>query len=142
MNVREAMAKTIGTAPDTATLAEVVRIMKREDCGCVPIMHNGSLAGVVTDRDIVIRCLADAHNGDMIQTTPVAEIMTRTVVTVTGDATLEEAAHVMAEHQVRRLPVVEGTRLVGLLSFGNLEQALRAHGLAAEEAMLGVTRGA
>ncbi len=142
MNVRDAMATTIGTADVTASLAEVARIMAREDCGFVPIMRAGTLAGVITDRDLVIRCMAQAHDGERILEAPVGDCMTRDPRTITPDATLEEAAHVMAEHHVRRLPVMEGRRLVGVLSFGNLEQALHARGRAAEEAVLGVTEGA
>lgn len=120
MQVRDAMAKTISTVHPAATIREVAEIMKREDCGFVPILRDDRLVGVVTDR----------------------EIMTATPCTVQADASLEDAAHVMAIHQVRRLPVLDGTLLVGILSYGNLEQAFLAHGVYAEQATLGVAIGA
>ncbi len=120
MQVRDAMAKTISTAHPAATIREVAEIIKREDCGFVPILRDDRLVGVVTDR----------------------EIMTATPCTVQADASLEDAAHVMAIHQVRRLPVLDGTSSVGILSYGNLEQAFLAHGVYGEQATLDVAIGA
>ncbi len=140
MKVREAMAKTIRTAVPTDTIGAVARMMKEEDCGFIPVLDGTKLVGVVTDRDLVIRCLASAEPD--IPGIRVADVMSSSVWTIDADASVEEAAHVMAEHEVRRLPAVSGGRLVGILSYGNLEQAVHAMGEAAEEATLGVTRGA
>jgi CBS domain-containing protein len=142
MQVRDAMAKTISTAHPAATIREVAEIMKREDCGFVPILRDDRLVGVVTDRDIVIRFCSDGASGRSLVTTPVSEIMTATPRTVQADPSLEDAAHVMAIHQVRRLPVLDGTLLVGILSYGNLEQAFLAHGVYGEQVTLGVAIGA
>jgi CBS domain-containing protein len=141
MKVRDAMAKTISTAPPQATVEDMALLMKEEDCGVIPIVDEEQhILGVVTDRDIVIRCLAGRH--DDVLHEPIEHVMTRSAWTVSPDDDLETAAHEMAVHEVRRLPVVENERIVGVLSYGNLEQALHAEGPAAEEATLGVTRGA
>jgi CBS domain-containing protein len=140
MQVRDAMARTISTAGPSDTVARVAGLMKKEDCGFIPVVDGGRLVGVVTDRDIVIRCLADGH-ADVLDET-VDDLMSPDVWTIDAGAPIETAAHEMAAHEVRRLPVVEGGALVGILSYGNLEQALHGKGAAAEEATLGVTHGA
>lgn len=140
MKVREAMAATISTARPSETLDAVAGKMKAENCGFIPIVEGRSLVGVVTDRDIVIRCLAEGRIDPRSET--VDNIMTPSTWTIEADAPIEAAAHVMAEHEVRRLPVLEDGSLVGVISYGNLEQALHAEGAAASEATLGVTRGA
>lgn len=142
MQVREAMAKTISTAHTTSSVREVAEIMQREDCGFVPVMADGELVGVVTDRDIVLRFCAAGAPSPSVDAMPIGEIMTPGGICVQADASLEDAGHLMAEHAVRRLPVLEDDKLVGILSFGNLEQAVHAHGECAEEVMLGVTVGA
>lgn len=139
MKVRDAMATTVRTAGPTDTIRHVAVLMRKSNAGCVPIVHDGHLVGLVTDRDIVVRCIADGF--EYVAAEPVREIMTSDLATVAPEAELEDAAHVMATRHVRRLPVVEGQRLVGLLSFGDLVQATEA-GPAAVEAALGVTRGA
>jgi CBS domain-containing protein len=139
MKVRDAMAKTISTASPTDTVRRLASVMKKEDCGFVPVVEEGRLVGVVTDRDIVLRCLANGH-GD-IGHESAAEIMSPAVVTVAPDDDLEEAAHRMARSEVRRLPVLEDGHIVGILSLGNVVQATEDTGPAVE-AVLGVTHGA
>jgi CBS domain-containing protein len=95
----------------------------------------------VTDRDIVMRCLAEGHETD-IRHEMVDHVMTKGAWTVAPDDDIEVACHEMAVHEIRRLAVVEDDHVVGILSYGNVEQALHAEGAAAEEATLGVTRGA
>ena len=140
MQVREAMAKTISTAKPQDTVARVAELMKMEDCGFIPIVNDGHVLGVVTDRDIVMRCLADGHANVLDET--IDHVMTPSTWTIDAGAPIETAAHEMAVHEVRRLPVIEEGALVGILSYGNLEQALHAAGAAATEATLGVTHGA
>jgi CBS domain-containing protein len=140
VNVREAMAKTISTATPEDTVGRVASMMREEDCGFIPVVREDEVVGVVTDRDLVLRVMADGPAG--IPAVPVSDVMTRSVWSVGADEPIEAAAHQMAEHGVRRLPVVDGGRLVGILSSGNLEQALHAEGPSAAEATLGVTKGA
>lgn len=140
MQVREAMAKTICTLGPGDSIAQAASLMKTEDCGFIPVVRGNDVVGVLTDRDIVVRCIADRAPG--LSEIPVEDVMTRSVWSIGADAQIEAAAHEMAEHQVRRLPVMDAGRLVGVLSYGNLEQALHAEGAAAAEATLGVTQGA
>jgi CBS domain-containing protein len=132
------MAQTISTARPDDTLQRAAELMKQEDAGFIPIVDGGRLLGVVTDRDIVIRCIAAGHD---VRNERADHCMTPKPVTVKADAELAEAARLMDENAVRRLPVVDGDKLVGILSHGNLVQAMSSDG-AADRATLGVTRGA
>lgn len=139
MKVRDAMATTVSTATPEDTLDTVAKLMKQEDAGFIPITEQDQrLVGVVTDRDIVIRCIAEGHNpvGE-----PVSHAMTQETVTIAADEDIEKAAELMGRAEVRRLAVVEGDRLVGVLSHGNLVQATGGQGAGAK-ATEGVTRGA
>jgi CBS domain-containing protein len=140
VQVRDAMARTISTATPEDTIGRVASMMREEDCGFIPVLREDEVVGVVTDRDLVLRVMADGAAD--IPAIPVGDVMTGSVWSVGADEPIEAAAHQMAEHGVRRLPVMDGGRLVGILSFGNLEQALHAEGAAATEATLGVTQGA
>jgi CBS domain-containing protein len=139
MKVRDAMAKTIQTATPQDNVAKVAKLMKQEDAGFIPITEGDRLAGVVTDRDLVVRCLAEGHR-DILEET-VEHVMTRDPMTISADDDIEKAAELMGRAEVRRLPVVEGDRLVGVLSHGNLVQATGAKGPGGK-ATEGVTKGA
>ena len=139
MKVREAMARTISTATPKDTLQTVAGLMKKEDAGFIPICEDNKVVGVITDRDIVIRSIAEGHPD--ILNEPAERSMSRDVATIEADAELEEAARVMEGREVRRLAVMDKGELVGVLSHGNLVQAMKSQG-AADRATLGVTKGA
>ncbi len=139
MRVQEAMAKTYSTARRSDPVEKVAQLMIKEDCGFVPVMDDGRIAGVITDRDIVVHCLGKGHHDLMSRAAE--QVMSTTVTTIGPDETLEEAGHKMAQFHIRRLPVIANGKLVGILSHGNLVQALHGNG-AAVEATLGVTGGA
>ena len=139
MKVNEAMAKTISTASPTDSIKTVAQLMKKEDAGFIPVVDGDSLLGVITDRDIVLRCLAEGHGDILIES--LEHCMTINVTTVEANAELEEAAKLMDNLEIRRLAVVDKGKLVGVLSHGNLVQALNSEG-AADRATLGVTEGA
>ncbi len=93
--------------------------MAENDIGFVPVVHvedSGKLLGVVTDRDLVVRGYAKKRPGSC----PVQDVMSEAIITVSPDMDAEEAADLMAAHQIRRLPVVENDRLVGVLALGDL----------------------
>src|SRR5947209_13647448 len=99
--------------PDDSVV-EAARIMKREDAGVVPVTENGRLTGMVTDRDIAIRVVAEGRDP---QSTFVREVASKDLVTIDPQQDLDEALRLMAKHKVRRLPVVEEDgRLVGLVA--------------------------
>jgi len=120
--VQEAMtANPTAITPDT-TAQEAARLMKSEDVGALPIVEDGRLTCVVTDRDLAIRGVAEG----LATETAVRELASKNVVTIDPQQSLEEAARLMAEHQVRRLPVVEEDgRLVGMLAQADVAQAGR-----------------
>jgi CBS domain-containing protein len=95
------------------------KMMKDENVGLAPIVEGDRLVGTVTDRDIAIRVVAEGKDPEA---TKVLEIATKEVVTVEPGQKLDEALRLMAEHQVRRLPVVEGGRLVGVLAQADVAQ--------------------
>jgi CBS domain-containing protein len=113
--------------------------MKAEGAGFIPVVDGDGPIGVITDRDIVVRGLAEFGASCLGQ--PVERVMSTDVTTIGADADLEEAAELMNQQEIRRLPVMDGGRLVGILSHGNLVQATKG-GKAAHEATVGVTRGA
>ena len=116
MNVRDVMTPNPRTVELSDTIQDAARIMREEDTGAVPVVEDGRVVGMVTDRDIVIRAIAD---GDYEAT--VDDIVTDDVVTATADMTTAEAADLMGEHQIRRLPVVDADEnIIGIVSLGDL----------------------
>ena len=120
MNVKDCMtAQVIAVSPEESA-AVAARLMARHNVGALPVRdRDGSLCGVVTDRDLVLRCMALEREPEK---TSVSRIMTCRVKSVSPDLSLTQAADLMAKEQVRRLPVVEGRRLVGMLSLGDLSR--------------------
>jgi CBS domain-containing protein len=116
MNIRDVMTPNPRTVSSTDSIQNAARIMRDADTGAVPVVDNGRPIGIVTDRDIVIRAVADGSR----VSTPVRDIVTGNVVVATPDMSTREASELMSEHQVRRLPVVENERLVGIVSIGDL----------------------
>jgi CBS domain-containing protein len=113
MNVKDVMTRDVTACEPSATVKEAAGLMARDDIGPVPVVEDGRLAGIVTDRDIVIRVVAEGRDPN---TTTVGEIATKDIVTVSPDDDLEDALRLLAENQVRRLPAVEGDRLVGIVA--------------------------
>lgn len=121
MKVKEAMHKNADTCAPSETLAGVANIMKAQDIGSVPISENGKLVGMVTDRDITIRAVADGRNA--AQATA-RDVMSKNVVFCREDENLEDAVRIMEQKAVRRLPVLDkNEKLVGMLSLGDVSHA-------------------
>ena len=116
MNIRQVMTPNPRSVSPNDTIQNAACIMRDEDAGAVPVVDNGRTVGIVTDRDIVVRVVADG--GQLNR--PVRDILTQSLVSATPDMSTREAAALMSEHQVRRLPVVENDRLVGIVSIGDL----------------------
>ena len=116
MNIREVMTPNPRCVAPTESIQSAARIMREEDTGAVPVVENGKVLGMVTDRDIVIRAVADGGKMDG----PVRAILSSDVVCATPEMSTRDAEKLMAEHQVRRLPVVENDRLIGIVSLGDL----------------------
>ena len=118
MNVKDCMNPHVISVSPEESVAVAARLMARHNVGALPVRAgDGSLCGIVTDRDMVLRCLAIDRSPEK---TSVARVMTDRVQSVSPNASLSQAAACMAREQVRRLPVVEGRRLVGMVSLGDL----------------------
>ena len=138
MKVREAMAKSVTSAKKNDKVIDVAKKMKQEDAGFIPVVDDGGIViGVITDRDIVLNCIAEGHDprGETAE-----HLMSRQVTSIGPDEDIEEAGRKMERGEIRRLPVVDNGRLVGVLSHGNLVQATKNK--TAEKVTEGVTRGA
>ena len=117
MIIREIMTTDIASAALDTTLEEVAQMMKNEDVGAIPVVDEEELVGIVTDRDIVIRCIAEGK--DPAETT-VEDVLTEELHTIHPEADAADAARLMAEKQIRRLPVVEDGELLGVISIGDI----------------------
>ncbi|WP_028545046.1 CBS domain-containing protein [Paenibacillus taiwanensis] len=115
-NVKEVMTDSCSTLTLLDNVYEAAVLMKQQDIGFVPIVDQGRVVGVVTDRDIVIRGVAEKHPNSA----HIRDVMTEHIISVRSNMSVDEAAEVMAEHQVRRLPVIDDGQLVGVVSLGDL----------------------
>ncbi len=120
-NVRDLMTPGPTTCERSTTIVEVARAMASEDVGPIPIVEGERLVGIVTDRDIAVRVVAEGRDPS---TVTAGDVASSDLVTVQPDTELEEAERLMADSQVRRLPVVEGDRLVGILAQADVARAL------------------
>ena len=111
--IREVMTGQPKSCSRDASVREVARLMAQEDVGPIPVVDGDRLVGIVTDRDIVLRVIAEGRDPE---STTVGEIASSDIVTVSPDDELDRALQLLAQHQVRRLPVVENERLVGIVA--------------------------
>ncbi|MCA1370024.1 MULTISPECIES: CBS domain-containing protein [Ensifer] len=118
MRTEEAMhpgVRWIGPETDLRTIA---RIMKEEDIGALPVGENDRLIGMVTDRDVTLRALANGHD---ISTLTARDVMTKDIIYCRTTESVEDAIHLMESKKIRRLPVInEQKRMVGMLSLGDI----------------------
>lgn len=116
MKLKNIMTKDVAVVSPETSIEEAAKIMQDLNIGSVPVVENSKVKGIVTDRDIVIRCIAEKKN----PTIQVSKIMTTGLVYGLPHMNVLEAADLMAQHQVRRLPVVDKGKLVGIISIGDL----------------------
>ena len=112
-SVRDAMTADPRSIGKSVSVVEAARLMREQDIGSLPITDDEQLVGMITDRDITMRVVAEAADPNA---TSVEDVYSRDLVSVEPDNDLEEALRLMARHQVRRLPVVENGRLVGIVA--------------------------
>jgi CBS domain-containing protein len=111
--IKDVMTQNPTTCEPSTSVMEAARMMASQDVGPLPVVENGRLVGVVTDRDLVLRVLAEGRDPTA---TTVGEVASTDIVSVAPETMLDEALGLLARHQVRRLPVVEGERLVGIVA--------------------------
>jgi CBS domain-containing protein len=104
-----------------SSVLEAAKKLASADVGALPICDNGTLKGMITDRDIVVKVLAEGKDA---ASTKVIDLIQGEVVTIGADDSVEEALRTMSKHQVRRLPVIDGTELVGIVSQADLARNL------------------
>ncbi|RXZ77038.1 CBS domain-containing protein [Paenibacillaceae bacterium] len=114
--VEELMTADCVTASMNDNVYELAVLMKEHDIGMVPIVDGKKLVGVVTDRDLVIRGYAEKQPGSCA----VSEVITTDAQTIEPETSVHEAARIMADHQIRRLPVTRDGELVGVVAIGDL----------------------
>ena len=115
--IRELMTPNPVALPGTASVHEAARAMRDTQIGDVIVIEHNQVCGIVTDRDIVVRAVAELRDP---ATTPLADICSHGLLSVRPTDSVEEAVRLMRTHAIRRLPVVDGGRAVGIVSLGDL----------------------
>ena len=116
MRIKDVMTTNPKTVSPDDTVQAAAQIMQAEDTGVVPVVDNGKVLAMVTDRDIVVRVVAEGGS----TSTPVRTVASPDVVFASPEMSTREASELMSQYQIRRLPVVENERLVGIVSIGDL----------------------
>ena len=138
MKVRELMTYPVIRIHPEESVAVAARTLARYNIGILPVCGNdGRVCGLVTDRDLVTRCIA---SGRSVSMTPVREVMTTQILSVRPDMDANAAALIMGRAQVRRLPVLENGRLCGMVSLGDLAVTEQT-GMDAADALEGISKG-
>ncbi|KAF0995783.1 CBS domain-containing protein [Geobacillus sp. TFV-3] len=114
--IRDVMSTDVQYCTPLDNLYEVAVKMRDFNVRAIPIVDDGRLVGMITDRDMVVRGIAEKRPGSTV----VTEVMSRDLITLSPDDSVQKAADMMARHQIRRLPVIENGRLVGIISLGDL----------------------
>jgi CBS domain-containing protein len=135
MKVSECMSPNVETVSSEQPIREAAQFMLRADTGALPVCDGGRLSGMVTDRDITVRAVAEGRGPD----TPVRDVMTDDILFIYADQDVEDAAMLMSDRQVRRLPVKsrDDDQLVGIVSLADVSRS--SQGEAASVALGGIT---
>lgn len=129
MKVSKCMTRGVRTIGPDRTIQDAARVMAEMDVGALPVGEDDRLIGMVTDRDIAVRAVAEGRGSD----TPIRDVMTQSVKYCFEDEEIEHVAENMGDEQVRRLPVLDrNKRLVGIVALGDIAQARKLRGPAAE----------
>ncbi|MEP6982855.1 MAG: CBS domain-containing protein [Sphingomicrobium sp.] len=135
MKISEVMTRDVQTVRPDQTVREAASFMLNADAGAIPVTEGERLVGMITDRDIAVRGVAEGHGPD----TPVRDLMTNDIVAARLDDDTDDVAARMSEAQVRRLPVIDDQeKLCGIVSLADLSQ--QGEGEAAEQALQGVSQ--
>lgn len=116
MKVREIMSKDIACLRSDDTIERAAQLMKQYNCGSIPVCTQDKIIGIVTDRDIAVRSIASGEDTHQ----QVGEVMTKEVVFASPETDVNDAARLMSERQIRRLPIVENNSLIGIVALGDI----------------------
>lgn len=122
MKAKDIMTKDVAFISPSTTVSEAAQLMQKYNVGSIPVMDATGVVGILTDRDIVVRNIAPEKDS---QNTPVSDIMTSQVTTITPDTEISEVSSIMSGKQIRRIPVVENNKLVGILALGDIATSPR-----------------
>jgi CBS domain-containing protein len=117
LKVSELMSTRVVSVEPGTNVREAAVLMNRNNIGSVPVVENGAVSGMLTDRDIVLRCVAEGKDASTVR---VSDICTTGAVSVKPGQPIHDAINLMASEQIRRLPVVDNGRLVGILSLADI----------------------
>ncbi|MBQ7015206.1 MAG: CBS domain-containing protein [Clostridia bacterium] len=122
MKIKDIMTAKPLTLTTDSTVKEAAELMQKNDIGAIPITNseNEKLMGIITDRDIILRCISKDFDTN---TTTVKDIMTENVITVCPENSITESSRIMAKNKVRRLPVCENGKVVGMVSLGDISRS-------------------
>jgi len=117
LKVKDIMTKSVAYINPEASVTEAAQLMQKHNVGSIPVCDKNGVIGLVTDRDIVVRNVA--HGTDP-HSTPVKNVMTSQVTTVSPEMDAEQVSGIMSKNQIRRIPVVDNNMLVGIVALGDL----------------------
>ncbi len=117
MKVRDIMTKDIASLRSDDSLEHAAQLMKQYNCGSLPVCTQDKLIGIITDRDITVRSVA---TGEDVSHKRVGDVMTNDVVFANPETDVNDAAKIMSDRQIRRLPVVENNSLIGIVALGDI----------------------
>lgn len=117
MKVKDIMSKEIASVETEDSIERAAWLMKQYDVGSIPVCQNNEVIGIVTDRDLALRSTAEGQNTTQQKC---GDIMTTNLIVGDPEMNVDEAAKVMSERQIRRLPIVENNSLVGIVSLGDI----------------------
>lgn len=115
--VREVMTTDVQVCAPHDSLVEAAKLMREINCGSIPVCEGKKVVGMITDRDIVIQCVAEGKDCNSVHC---HDCMSSQVISCTPDTDVHECARLMAEHQIRRIPVVQNGEIVGICAIGDL----------------------
>lgn len=128
LRVKDIMKRNVLVLSKEATIKDALDLMVENSAGSVIILENEKIVGIVTERDILRRVLSQSKSLD----TKIKEVMTKNVITISPDEKIEKAAEIMTENKIKKLPVVDGNKLVGIITLTDIV----ASGVKLEDAIL------
>jgi CBS domain-containing protein len=136
MKIKDIMSRDISCVSSEDSIAQAAKLMKEHNVGSVPVCNNKKLVGIITDRDIILRSVAEGQNSNQNN---VSDIMSSNLVVGNPEMNADDAAKLMSSKKVRRLPIVDNNNLVGIVALGDisLEPALQDN---AEEALKNISQ--
>ncbi|HHT88519.1 MAG TPA: CBS domain-containing protein [Clostridiales bacterium] len=134
MKIRDIMTKDIATLRSDDSIEKAARLMKQYDVGSIPVCTGDKIIGIITDRDIAVRSVAPGQ----VDNQRVGDVMSTDLVIGNPDMDVQDAASIMSDRQIRRLPIVENNSLVGIVSLGDISLEPTA-GSSAQEALKNIS---